>query len=221
MENIKINRQQLLELLCSKTRYKGDDGILILNGNKLYKIYYWNLYKSYSINGEEYLDSEIKLLKRKQAKFKYLKTRMKEFERLKETKSNNLITGILTYKGLIIGIEMNYLKDYITLQKASLIFKKEKIDKYYDKCRELVDDLLEHDIFPYDIHSGNILVNVHNDEVALIDLDGEQTLYMPYGYAKRYSYKCEDVRDRIDAMREEIDEAREFRIHFKLGIYKD
>ena len=188
-----INREELLSLLLNKKHYSiGCNGVLTLKNDKLYKIYYNDFLKTFRTKDEEIFDSEIKSLRIKRFVSKNPKRKLKVLKRLLDTKINNLITGVLSYNGLLVGIEMNYLKDYITLEKALLSISMneydEFVDHFFEKCNELVDDLLKNGIAPYDVNEDNVLVNMSTKDITLVDLDDDSTKYMSKKYILKHSY---------------------------------
>ena len=219
MKIININKEQLINLLLNKNYFsKGSKGILTLKNDKLSNIYFNDFINTYYKNNQNLLDDEVKSLRIKKNISKNPKRKFKVLKRLSDTKSNNLITGLLSYKGILVGIEMNYLKDYITLEKAlsTIPYSKfnEFVDICYKKCEELIDDLLKQGIIPYDIHEENILVNMNTNDFQLIDLDDESTKYMSKKYVLKHSYICNEIKHFYN-MRESIEEIEFFRMNSK------
>lgn len=126
--------------------------------------------------------------------------KLSELNRLTKTNSLNLITGVLSYKGLLVGIQMNYLKDYITLKEISTRVEDSKLDIYLNKVYELICDLLMENIVPTDVKEDNILVNEKTKEVVLIDLDGIETIYGPDNYLMDFPYNLDIINNNFDKM---------------------
>lgn len=79
-------------------------------------------------------------------------------------------TGIITLNSLIIGQEIPFYQEYITLRK--FIKNNGTIDKNtIILILKIFRELLSNDIIYSDIHSNNILINPNNFDIKLIDFD--------------------------------------------------
>mgnify|MGYP004535847217 CR=1 FL=1 len=205
MKVIEISKKEFLSyLLDPNPLTQGQFGKIVLNGDKLYKIYYKDFIKTYINKNDNFLDDEVSsLLEIERLTNLGLRDpykKLTELNRLAGTKSSNLITGVLSYKGLLVGIQMNYLKDYITLKEISTRVEDSKLDIYLNKVYELVCNLLMENIVPTDVKEDNILVNEETNDVALIDLDGIETIYGPDNYLIDFPYNLDIINNNFDKM---------------------
>ena len=205
MKVIEISKKEFLSyLLDPNPLTQRQFGKIVLNGDKLYKIYYKDFIKTYINKNDNFLDDEVSsLLEIERLTNLGLRDpykKLTELNRLAGTKSSNLITGVLSYKGLLVGIQMNYLKDYITLKKISTRVEDSKLDIYLNKVYELVCNLLMENIVPTDVKEDNILVNEETNDVALIDLDGIETIYGPDNYLIDFPYNLDIINNNFDKM---------------------
>lgn len=205
MKIIEINKEQFLNLLLNPEPFsQGQFGIISLINGKLYKIYYKDFIDTYLKRDDSKLDFEVNSwLEAERITNFGLKNpikRLNELKRLLKTKSYNLVTGIISYKGLLVGIEMNYYKDYISLAEVSKVASNQVLDKYLNGCYDLIADLMSHDIVPRDIKEDNILANTTTGDVVLIDLDGNETTYGPKNYVKDYPYTKKIVEREFNEM---------------------
>lgn len=205
MQVIEISKEEFLSYLLNPNPLtQGQFGKIVLNGDKLYKIYYRDFIKTYINKNEDFLDEEVnRLIENERLTNLGLRDpykKLSELNRLTKTNSLNLITGVLSYKGLLVGIQMNYLKDYITLKEISTRVEDSKLDIYLNKVYELICDLLMENIVPTDVKEDNILVNEETKEVVLIDLDGIETIYGPDNYLMDFPYNLDNINNNFDKM---------------------
>jgi len=205
MKIIDIDRKQFLNLLLNSNPFsQGQFGIITLINGKLYKIYYKDFIETYYTRDESELDKEVEILiqteKTTNFDLRNPNKRLKELSKLLKTKSCNLITGVLSYNGLLIGIEMNYYDDYISLESVFKNISSDELDVYLNKADNLVNDLMMHNIVPKDIKEDNILVNTLTKDVVLIDLDGRETTYGPDNYINMYPYTKKIVEEKFSEM---------------------
>lgn len=205
MKVIEISKKEFLSYLLNPNPLtQGQFGKIVLNGDKLYKIYYKDFIKTYINKNDNFLDDEVSsLLEIERLTNLGLRDpykKLTELNRLAGTKSSNLITGVLSYKGLLVGIQMNYLKDYKTLKEISTRVEDSKLDIYLNKVYELVCNLLMENIVPTDVKEDNILVNEETNDVALIDLDGIETIYGPDNYLMDFPYNLDIINNNFDKM---------------------
>ena len=205
MQVIEISKDEFLGYLLNPNPFfQGQFGKIILDDDKLYKIYYRDFIKTYINKDKDFLDNEVNSLleieKLTNFGLRDPYKKINDLSRLLATKSSNLITGVLSYNGLLVGIQMNYLKDYITLKEISLRVKDSQLDIYLNKAYELVCDLLMDNIVPTDVKDNNILVNEETKDVALIDLDGIETIYGPDNYLIDFPYNLDIINNNFDKM---------------------
>lgn len=214
MEIKELTKDQLMYLLCNPNPcFYGDFGIISVSDDKLYKIYYKDLINTYTSCDVNELDNEVDTL----LEIEHItnfglrnpKSCLEKFMRLQNTESNNLITNILSYKGLFVGVEMKYYKDFLELKEVSLILDEDNLKKCLNRILYLIKDLLNKDIVVRDIKENNILVNPTTLEVVLIDLDGKETIYGPSNYVKKYPYNKEIVINKFYEMVNRLEKNRQ------------
>lgn len=205
MQVIEISKDKFLSYLLNPNPiFQGQFGKIVLDNNKLYKIYYRDFIKTYINKDECFLDDEVNSLleieKLTNFELRDPYKKLNELNRLARTKSASLITGVLSYKGLLVGIQMNYLKNYTTLKEISTRVEDSKLVIYLNKVYELVCNLLMENIVPTDVKEDNILVNEETNNVVLIDLDGSETIYGPDNYLIDFPYNLDIINNNFDKM---------------------
>ena len=138
----------------------GNFGTLYRNGNVIYKLYkeevkgpYYNYHDNPSLDRTFYNKYRLNKLKSLSGKIK----------------NCNLITDFIYIDGKFRGVISNYVEGDILKDKQDKLDVREKtiISKKLIKC---VSDLHKNNIYPLDIHLGNVLVD-DNLGVNVIDLD--------------------------------------------------
>lgn len=205
MQVIEISKDKFLSYLLNPNPiFQGQFGKIVLDNNKLYKIYYRDFMKTYINKDEDFLDDEVNSLleieKLTNFELRDPYKKLNELNRLARTKSASLITGVLSYNGLLVGIQMNYLKNYTTLKEISTRVEDSKLVIYLNKAYEIVYDLLKENIVPTDVKEDNILVNEETNDVVLIDLDGSETIYGPDNYLIDFPYNLDIINNNFDKM---------------------
>lgn len=205
MQVIEISKDKFLSYLLNPNPiFQGQFGKIVLDNNKLYKIYYRDFIKTYINKDECFLDDEVNSLleieKLTNFELRDPYKKLNELNRLARTKSSNLITGFLSYNGLLVGIQMNYLKNYTTLKEISTRVEDSKLVIYLNKVYELVCNLLMENIVLTDVKEDNILVNEETNDVVLIDLDGSETIYGPDNYLIDFPYNLDIINNNFDKM---------------------
>lgn len=205
MQVIEISKDKFLSYLLNPNPiFQGQFGKIVLDNNKLYKIYYRDFIKTYINKDECFLDDEVNSLleieKLTNFELRDPYKKLNELNRLARTKSTSLITGVLSYNGLLVGIQMNYLKNYTTLKEISTRVEDSKLVIYLNKVYELVCNLLMENIVPTDVKEDNILVNEETKDVVLIDLDGSETIYGPDNYLIDFPYNLDIINNNFDKM---------------------
>ena len=205
MQVIEISKDKFLSYLLNPNPiFQGQFGKIVLDNNKLYKIYYRDFIKTYINKDECFLDDEVNSLleieKLTNFELRDPYKKLNELNRLARTKSASLITGVLSYNGLLVGIQMNYLKNYTTLKEISTRVEDSKLVIYLNKAYEIVYDLLKENIVPTDVKEDNILVNEETNNVVLIDLDGSETIYGPDNYLIDFPYNLDIINNNFDKM---------------------
>lgn len=205
MQVIEISKDKFLSYLLNPNPiFQGQFGKIVLDNNKLYKIYYRDFIKTYINKDECFLDDEVNSLleieKLTNFELRDPYKKLNELNRLASIKSASLITGVLSYNGLLVGIQMNYLKNYTTLKEISTRVEDSKLVIYLNKAYEIVYDLLMENIVPTDVKEDNILVNEETNDVVLIDLDGSETIYGPDNYLIDFPYNLDIINNNFDKM---------------------
>ena len=204
-----LNRGQLMYLLTNEQPlFQGQFGKLSLIKSKLYKVYYKQLIDTYISKDAEKLEEEVELLLSVETILKEglydAKFHAEKFDRLKDTKMKDLITSVLAYKGLYVGVEMNYYQGYIKLSDAKRMFDEKSLNICLSKILELIYDLLNKNIVPKDIREDNILINTTTLDTILIDLDGIETVYGPENYIEDYPYTKSTVLKRYNEIKNRV-----------------
>lgn len=205
MQVIEISKDKFLSYLLNPNPiFQGQFGKIVLDNNKLYKIYYRDFIKTYINKDECFLDDEVNSLleieKLTNFELRDPYKKLNELNRLARTKLASLITGVLSYNGLLVGIQMNYLKNYTTLKEISTRVEDSKLVIYLNKAYEIVYDLLKENIVPTDVKEDNILVNEETNDVVLINLDGSETIYGPDNYLIDFPYNLDIINNNFDKM---------------------
>lgn len=157
-----------LGVLVAETGYEKDDFIgnygMTLEGSYIYQTYNnpniaYKIYKEfadYGFNG--YKDDVL-------------------IQKLQSVKSNidltKFPTGVVTLDGRIIGQEIPYYDNAITLLDY---VKKASVDNRinaYIKILKILQELFKNGILYLDIHPKNFMVNADNDNINLIDFDSD------------------------------------------------
>lgn len=154
------NREVLDYFRASSLEYD-DDGVYIYESNydknKALRIY--KRCMDYRFNGD-HDDELIHNLQELQGKVKY----------------THFPTGVVTKNGFIIGQEIPYYPDYLTLyeMKNDLYFY--ELLEVYKKCLVILSELNKYGINYIDVHARNFLVNEYLD-VKLIDFEYDLVKY--------------------------------------------
>ena len=167
MEIIELSKEKIIEFLSNKSKYygRGAYGILVeYDESTLLKIYYKDVFNTYTNLDIKTLDEEINILLEVEkdmtdfnskfiGKLQQLKTIQKA---LKKTKSNSLIKHIVTCNGYPIGVLLEKYKNYLKLSQVYKNLNNDEKIEVLRRVKELLFDLLENNIFPADIKENNI-----------------------------------------------------------------
>lgn len=210
-----LTKEQLMYLLINEKPFsQGQFGKLTLIGDKLYKINYKQLIDTYLSKDESKLDEEVDSLLSIESIINSglydAEFHAKKFGRLKDTKMKDLITGVLAYKGLYVGVEMNYYNDYISLASARKMLDESSLNICLNHILEMIDDLLANNIVPKDIREDNILINTTTLDLVIVDLDGMETVYGPENYVQDYPYTKRTVMKKYEEMKNRVLGTQEF-----------
>lgn len=91
--------------------------------------------------------------------------------RQKNVKLTEFPTGVVSLENYVIGQEIIYYNNYLTLQNSLEFINKDKIIKYYIDILKILKELVNNEIIYKDLHYGNIVVDIVNDVVKLIDFE--------------------------------------------------
>ena len=209
MKKVELTQQQIMYLLTNEKPFsQGQFGKLTLLGDKIYKIHYKKLIDTYFSKDTEVLEREIETLTGVEETLKSglysPEANADKFQRLENTKMKDLITGVLEYKGIYIGIEMNYFEGYKSFREIAKRMDAKSLEETLKNIEEAINGLLENNIVPKDIKEDNILINPTNLDIKIIDLDGNETVYGPENYVKEYPYTRSSVMRKYEEMRNRV-----------------
>lgn len=211
MNIIELKKENLIAFLSDKENCcgHGSYGILMnYDENTLIKIYYKDIFNTYTTLDDKVLDEEISILLEVEKQMKEIFSdyvgnlqRLKIiYTALKRTKSNSLIKGIVTYKGYPIGVLLENYKGYLNFADVYRNSDAQAKIKVLKMAKELMVDLINNNIFPTDIKENNILINPNNLDVKLIDLDGKETRIESKTYIKNYPHIKNNCINRFNEM---------------------
>ena len=214
-----LNKIEIGKLLFnSKIVGQGTYGLIVeYDDNTLIKIYYKDIFETYHNKDITKLDEEIILKNKveketlqlgiiKKNKLEEMKNKIKQLE---TTKSSGLIKGLATYNDCLIGVFLEYYKEY---EKLSLIFdklNKQQQEKVLKKSGRILGDLFKHGIFPRDIKEDNILVRKEDLDIKLIDLDDIETRYENKEYIKEFPYIKKEAVNQFIKMKTRLKKEKE------------
>lgn len=215
MINKELSKEELSTLLFKNENQKhgGTYGIVTKYAeNLLIKIYYKDIFDAYISKDISKIDKEIQdrieideLLKRKSN----VSIMIDKIEQLKQTKSKDLIQGIATYNGYLIGIFLEEYKDYEVLGKVFPKLNEKEREKVLAISGELVEDLYRHGIIPRDIKEDNILVRKSDLDVKIIDLDDVETRYEDEEYLNEFPYIKAEANREFSSMKNRLNNIEE------------
>ncbi len=185
---IEITIDELMDELKKEGNIdRGGSGIVNdYNEDTLIKIYYSQVYRGYKSKKMYDLIKAMELNKvyMNNSKLSNMigliskESLLTKCERLANTRSN-IIKGIVLCEDYPIGVLLEKYIGYTRLNKIySDLPRKEKVE-YLSKARELVIELMDHEIYPTDMEDNNLMVNRDNGDVKVIDLDDNYTRLDP------------------------------------------
>lgn len=181
IKNIKLNKKSFKKIIdspCICTSYHGK--IYKIDDNTLAKIYYRDImddkYKEYDSSKIKKLVVEHRKRKNKYGVDPVKKNKIIKMEAVTNS-SSDLFKGILSYHGAVIGITLNNYDGYEKLEDIYLYLTDEEREYIFLQIDKIISNLIEQDVYPFDIKGDSVLVNMNNLEVKLIDLDDEITNY--------------------------------------------
>ena len=174
MVELELTKEELENYLFNlETIGMGSNGLVQkLDDDTCIKIYYKDIYDVYSSKDINLLDDIIE-------RHKKIKTDFYDNERqkLKLLTQMGYITKVLYYKGYKIAVEMKLYKDYVMLYDAIRQLDTNKKELVYFKIKNKMSELINNNIYPIDLSTANILVNLESLDVVFIDLDDFGTRY--------------------------------------------
>ena len=102
----------------------------------------------------------------------------------KKVKLTDFPTGIISIEGHVIGQEIPYYHDAVSITEA-IIDKKLKDNpiEYYKKILDILIELKQNGVEYIDVHGKNFMYLEKEDKIKLIDFDDKYlTFDCPYGY---------------------------------------
>lgn len=100
------------------------------------------------------------------------KVLQKLLERQSKVKLTKFPTGVVTLDGYVIGQEIPYYRNFITLEKYFELHKDLNLMKIYRSILEILKEMYNNGIIYFDTHSGNFMID-SNFKIAVIDFDKE------------------------------------------------
>ena len=174
MVELELTKEELENYLFNlETIGMGSNGLVQkLDDDTCIKIYYKDIYDVYSSKDINLLDDIIE-------RHKKIKTDFYDNERQKLELLTQMgyITKVLYYKGYKIAVEMKLYKDYVMLYDAIRQLDTNKKELVYFKIKNKMSELINNNIYPIDLSTANILVNLESLDVVFIDLDDFGTRY--------------------------------------------
>ncbi len=111
---------------------------------------------------------------------------IKFIKKLKELQPNIKLTkfptGIVTLENRVVGQEIIYLNNYITL--ANYLEEHKLTEDIINKIIEILLELYENNVLYNDIHPNNFMINPENKDVQLIDFEKSQVNLEKTEYTK-------------------------------------
>ena len=174
------------------------------------KIYYSYIYSGYNTLDPEILTAEIEDLKRienilikngnyigRLGKLRYL------HQKLSLTRSP-IIKSIALCNDYPVGVFLEYYKDYESICKCFNSLKQSDKKIVLERIKGLIDDLVNHDIYPTDLHLNNIIIDKKTLSVKLIDLDDYKTVVEPKKHIKKISLLKKECYKSVKKLKETI-----------------
>jgi serine/threonine protein kinase len=207
MEQIQISPKELIELMANKDNIvsQGSLGLLLPFNNELLKIYYKEIFNGFYYLDENKLINEIDTHKKVDQQMitmfpDYKDTLIRERKKLKFLESIGLVKATVFCNEYMVGIMLNYYRDYIEVGNAfpqlSALEKKHIIDK----MEQYLYFLLSNNIYPSDIKENNVMLRTSDFDIKFIDLDDQETRYEEREYIERFPYIEKDCIDKFKIM---------------------
>ena len=187
MNYVEITKEQLLAFLFEGDVIgSGTYGIIKeVDSTTLAKIYYKDMIDTYLSKDPNKLDEEIETRKRTR---EMLQTdNSAELESLEQSKLKylseiGLVKGILMYNGYMVGVLLNYYRDYSKLSDVAKSLSGDVLRSLMARIKEKLIEMMQHGILPRDIKENNILVRPDDLDIVFIDLDDIETRFEEMDY---------------------------------------
>lgn len=148
-----------------------EDGIHIFRSredkNIGYRIYREFALPSFNGNGDDILISKLQ-------------------ERQKDITKTKFPTGVVTFEGRILGQEIPFYGDSVTISKHVCKTKKQIEFETYHELIDILKELRENDIYYCDVHGGNFMINNITNKIDIIDFVDHKIII---GSNSRYAEK--------------------------------
>ncbi len=136
--------------------YEQDSGVYIYqdynNPNIGYRIY--KAFADYGFNGN--------------ADDRLIQKLMEQQEHIKLTE---FPSGVVTLEGRIIGQQIPYYPDHISIGDYFISKKIDNVCDIYNRMLIILKELYDNGIIYFDTHSKNFMINPNNEQINLIDFD--------------------------------------------------
>ncbi len=201
MQILEIDKNTFFNFLTNKNNEcigQGCYGIVSkYNNNTLIKLYYKDFIETYISKDINELDKEVNtridILNMINYNSKH-KDNDKECDELSKKKEhllekNGFLKGIVLYRGLKVGVLINYYKDYIGLKEVFYTLKINEQTALLNGIKEQIMKLNNLNLYPMDLKEDNILVNPKTLNIAFIDLDDLYTRYEETQYIEEHNLR--------------------------------
>lgn len=209
MNYVEITKEQLLALLFEgEIIGSGTYGIVKeVDSTTLAKIYYKDMIDTYLSKDPSKLDEEIEM--RKRAREMLQTDNSAELESLEQSKLKylseiGLVKGILMYKGYMVGVLLNYYRDYSKLSDVAKGLSGDVLCSLMARIKERLVEMIQHGILPSDIKEDNILVRLDDLDIVFIDLDDVETRFEEMDYISSHPHITEICLDRYADMEQRV-----------------
>ena len=206
-----LNKEELQSLLFkSKVIAQGNYGLIVeYDDDTLLKIYYKDIFETYSSRNIDKLDKEInnrievenEMIEMRIIDKKQIETIEGKIQQLQQTQSRTLIKGTAIYQGYPIGVFLKNYKGYDKLRDIFANLHENQQRVILDKSASLLADLYKSGVIPRDIKEDNILVRKNDLDVKIIDLDDSETRYEEHDYLREYPHIRKDAVEAFEKMK--------------------
>ncbi len=206
-----LNKEELQSLLFkSKVIAQGNYGLIVeYDDDTLLKIYYKDIFETYSSRNIDKLDKEInnrievenEMIEMRIIDKKQIETIEGKIQQLQQTQSRTLIKGTAIYQGYPIGVFLKNYKGYDKLRDIFANLHENQQRVILDKSASLFADLYKSGVIPRDIKEDNILVRKNDLDVKIIDLDDSETRYEEHDYLREYPHIRKDAVEAFEKMK--------------------